>query len=203
LMCRGIDGAQELAPLLERASVIALGPGLGREAWGERVYHLVSQSGLPLVLDADALYWLCHQPDRRDDRIITPHPGEAARLLGLGVDEVQADRFAAVKALQARYGGVAVLKGAGTLIADSRGHPPALCSDGNPGMATGGSGDLLTGIIGALLAQGRAPREAAELGVSLHAAAGDRAARQGEIGMLAGDLLPELRGLLNWDACHV
>ncbi len=200
LMCCGVKGAQELAPLIERASVIALGPGLGRDEWGERLYHSASESGLPLVLDADGLFWLSRYPSRRDDRIITPHPGEAACLLQVSIDEVQADRFAAVQALQAKYGGVALLKGAGTLISDGSSHPPALCSDGNPGMATGGSGDLLTGIIGALLAQGQLQRQAAELGVSLHAAAGDRAARQGEIGMLAGDLLLELRGLLNRDA---
>jgi len=149
------------------------------------------------VLDADGLYWLSRHPDRRDDRIITPHPGEAARLLGVSTAEIQADRFQAVEALQQRFGGVVVLKGAGTLVADGSGHPPALCSGGNPGMATGGTGDLLTGIVGALLAQGETPRLAAELGVCLHAAAGDSAAKRGEIGLLAGDLLPELRGLLN------
>ncbi len=197
LMCRGVDRADDLAPLLERASVIALGPGLGREDWGERIYLAASRSGLPLVLDADGLYWLSRHPERRDDRILTPHPGEAARLLERSTAEVQDDRFAALEALQTRYGGVVVLKGAGSLVSDGSSHPPALCSDGNPGMATGGTGDLLTGIIGALVAQGHELREAAELGVTLHAAAGDRAAQGGEIGMLAGDLLPELRGLLN------
>lgn len=197
LMCRGVDSAEGLAPLIQRASVIALGPGLGRDQWGERMFLAASASGLPLVLDADGLFWLQRHPDRRDDRILTPHPGEAARLLGCTSNEIQADRFDALQALQQRYGGVVVLKGAGSLISDGSAHPPALCSGGNPGMATGGTGDLLTGIIGALMAQGRTLREAAELGISLHAAAGDRAARQGEIGMLAGDLLPELRGLLN------
>ncbi|MEW8428672.1 MAG: NAD(P)H-hydrate dehydratase, partial [gamma proteobacterium symbiont of Ctena orbiculata] len=126
-----------------------------------------------------------------------PHPGEAARLLKCDTAKVESDRFAACEALQRRFGGVAVLKGAGTLISDGTAQPPALCSDGNPGMATGGSGDLLSGIIGAFMVQGYAHREAAELGVCLHAAAGDRAAVEGEIGLLASDLLPEIRTLLN------
>lgn len=197
LMCRAVDGMDDLAPLIQRASAIALGPGLGMSEWGERVYLAASGSGLPMVLDADGLNWLVRHPARRDNRVLTPHPGEAARLLGTTSGEIQADRFAAVRELQARYGGVVVLKGAGSLIGDGTAHPPALCSQGNPGMATGGSGDLLTGIIGAFLAQAFALREAVELGVCLHAAAGDRAAEDGEIGMLAGDLLPELRYLLN------
>jgi NAD(P)H-hydrate epimerase len=197
LMCSGVKGPEDLVPLMQRASVVALGPGLGRDEWGECMFLAAAAIELPQVLDADGLYWLSRHPTHRDDRILTPHPGEAARLLDCTRDEIQADRFAAVQALQARYGGVVVLKGAGTLICDGGSHPPALCSGGNPGMATGGTGDLLTGIIGALVAQGQDLRSASELGVSLHAAAGDRAAREGEIGMLAGDLLPELRGLLS------
>lgn len=197
LMCRGIERAEDLEPLLQQASVVALGPGLGRDEWGERLFLAAASSKQPQVLDADGLYWLSRHPSRRDDRILTPHPGEAARLLDCASAEIQADRFAAVQALQAKFGGLVVLKGAGSLIADGGAQPPALCSGGNPGMATGGTGDLLTGIIAALVAQGQDLRSASELGVSLHAAAGDRAARQGEIGMLAGDLLPELRSLLN------
>ena len=197
LMCRSVDSLEDLVPLIQQATAIALGPGLGRSEWGERIYLAAVGSGLPMVLDADGLNWLAKYPVHRDNRIITPHPGEAARLLGCTNSDVQADRFAAVQQLQARFGGVVVLKGAGTLVTDGGSHPPALCSDGNPGMATGGSGDLLTGILGALIAQDYALREAAELAVCLHAAAGDRAARGGEIGMLASDLLPALRPLLN------
>ncbi|MEW8238422.1 MAG: NAD(P)H-hydrate dehydratase, partial [Candidatus Thiodiazotropha taylori] len=124
-------------------------------------------------------------------------PGEAARLLGWDTQQVQSDRFAACEALQQRFGGVIVLKGVGTLVGSSGSQPVALCSDGNPGMASGGSGDVLSGVIGAFLAQGHALRDAAELGVCLHAAAGDKAARQGEIGMLAGDLIDALRETLN------
>jgi ADP-dependent NAD(P)H-hydrate dehydratase / NAD(P)H-hydrate epimerase len=198
LMCRGVDDLDDLAPLIQRATAIALGPGLGMSEWGERIYLAASGSGLPMVIDADGLNWLVRHPTCRDNRVLTPHPGEAARMLGVTSGEIEAERFTAVQALQARYGGVVVLKGAGSLISDGSAYPPALCSQGNPGMATGGSGDLLTGIIGAHLAQDYALREAAELGVCLHAAAGDRAAADGgEVGMLAGDMLPELRPLLN------
>ncbi|MCU7845021.1 MAG: NAD(P)H-hydrate dehydratase [Candidatus Thiodiazotropha sp. (ex Monitilora ramsayi)] len=197
LMCRGVDDMEDLAPLIQQANAIVLGPGLGRSEWAERIYLAATGSGLPMVVDADGLNWLAKHPMRRDSRILTPHPGEAARLLGITTAEVQADRFSALDALQRRYGGDVVLKGAGTLIGTGTDHPPALCSEGNPGMATGGTGDLLAGIAGALIAQDYTEREAAELGVCLHAAAGDRAARAGEVGMLAGDLLPELRSLLN------
>ena len=197
LMCRGVETAADLRPLLQRANVIAIGPGLGRDEWGRGLFRGALDAGLPLVVDADGLNLLSAQPGQRDEWILTPHPGEAARLLGCPVSTIQQDRFAAVDQLQNRYGGVVVLKGAGTLIQEGSSRPTALCSDGNPGMASGGSGDLLTGIIASLLAQGFSVGEAAELGVSLHAAAGDRAAQQGERGMLAGDILPQLRPLLN------
>jgi NAD(P)H-hydrate epimerase len=199
LMCRGVAEADELDSLLKRAGVIALGPGLGRGAWGRSLFERAMASGLPLVIDADGLNLLAAAPAQRDDWILTPHPGEAARLLDCTVEEIEADRFAAVERLQAVYGGIVVLKGAGSLIHSGGNRPTALCSDGNPGMASGGSGDLLTGIIAALLAQGFATQEAAEIGVCLHAAAGDQAARAGELGMLASDLLPEIRRLLNPD----
>ncbi|MCU7904815.1 MAG: NAD(P)H-hydrate dehydratase [Candidatus Thiodiazotropha sp. (ex Epidulcina cf. delphinae)] len=197
LISRGIADEESLLRLLKGMNGLILGPGLGRSVWGGMVYRLALDSGLPMVVDADALNWLAEQPTHREDWILTPHPGEASRLLGGDTQTVQNDRFAACEALRNRFGGVVVLKGAGTLIDDGAGKPPALCSDGNPGMATGGSGDILSGIIGALIAQGYALRDAAEHGVCLHAAAGDRAAVGGEIGMLAGDLLPELRPLLN------
>ncbi|ODB82293.1 bifunctional ADP-dependent (S)-NAD(P)H-hydrate dehydratase/NAD(P)H-hydrate epimerase [Candidatus Thiodiazotropha endoloripes] len=197
LMCRGVDADTDLTPLLQQASAVVLGPGLGRSPWGEQVYHQVTTTELPLLLDADALYWLARQPNQRNNRVLTPHPGEAARLLDWDTQQVQSDRFAACEALQQRYGGVVVLKGAGTLVGGSGSQPVALCSDGNPGMASGGSGDVLSGVIGAFLAQGYALRDAAELGVCLHAAAGDKAAREGEIGMLAGDLIDALRETLN------
>jgi len=195
-MCRGVLDSGDLSPLLSRASVIAIGPGLGQGEWGRDLFSAAMQAGLPMVVDADALNLLSEAPVRQK-WVLTPHPGEAARLLGVVNRSIQADRFKALEQLQSRFAGVVVLKGAGTLIGDGSSHPPSICSGGNPGMATGGSGDLLTGIIASMIAQGFDLREAAELGVALHAAAGDRVAMQGEIGMLAGDLLASFRGLLN------
>lgn len=124
---------------------------------------------------------------------------EAARLLGCSVAEIEADRFAAVQVLQAQYGGVAVLKGAGTLICD--GNKTYVCDAGNPGMASGGMGDVLAGVIGALLAQKLPLLSAARLGVLLHSCAADLCVqRHGEIGLLASDLPDEIRRLLNGKA---
>jgi NAD(P)H-hydrate epimerase len=128
--------------------------------------------------------------------VLTPHPGEAARLLGVATSEIQADRFAAARALAQKHRAVVVLKGAGSLIADPEGRV-AVCPWGNPGMASGGMGDVLTGVIAGLLAQGLEAWDAACLGVGLHARAGDLAARAGERGLLASDLFSYLRALVN------
>ncbi|MFM1892410.1 MAG: hypothetical protein RLZ44_1487, partial [Pseudomonadota bacterium] len=185
IMVHGVDDPAALEPLLQRASVIAVGPGLGRDAWGRALWQRASGAKQPLVVDADALALLAEQPLRRDDWVLTPHPGEAARLLGSSVPAVQTDRFAAAQQLVTRFGGVLVLKGAGSLIAAAGSRPPAVCTAGNPGMASGGMGDVLTGVIAGLLAQGHEPAAAAELGVCLHAAAADAAAAEGERGLLA------------------
>ncbi|MCE4509354.1 ADP-dependent NAD(P)H-hydrate dehydratase, partial [Xanthomonas hortorum] len=129
-------------------------------------------------------------------RVLTPHPGEAGRLLGLSTAHVQRDRLAAADALAKRFDAVVVLKGAGSVIAAPH-SVPRIIDAGNPGMAVGGMGDLLTGVIAALLAQGWPPFDAASLGALLHACAGDAAARDGERGLLPTDLLPELRHLAN------
>ncbi len=199
-MAVGVASGQELEPHLVRPQVLAIGPGLGRSSWSEQMLQQAAKTGLPMVVDADALNLLAEgrvlAEARRDNWILTPHPGEAARLLNQTTAEVQADRFAAVAALQEKYGGVVVLKGAGTLIAD--GEHIWLANVGNPGMATGGMGDILTGLIGALLAQGLAPAVAAQLGVCLHGTAGDMAAEdQGQRGLLPTDLIPYVRELLN------
>jgi hydroxyethylthiazole kinase-like uncharacterized protein yjeF len=197
LMVRGVDGPQALAPMLERASVLALGPGLGQAAWGHALWLTALDADKPLVLDADGLNLLAREPRRFSaPTVLTPHPGEAARLLGISISIIEQDRFAAVRELAGRYAAVVVLKGAGSLIANPDGRLD-VCPWGNPGMASGGMGDLLTGIIAALLAQGCNPWQAACLGVGLHARAGDRAARQGERGLLASDLLAPLRALGN------
>jgi len=197
LMCHAVRNGRDLAALLKKASVIAVGPGLGQDAWSRDLLGRALDAGLPMVVDADALNLLADDPLRRDDWVLTPHPGEAGRLLGLTSRQVQADRFTAVTDLQARYGGVVVLKGAGSLIRDSSQRPLAVCSAGNPGMASGGMGDLLTGIVGGLLAQGFDAADAACIGTCLHAAAADATACDGERGMLASDLLPEIRHLIN------
>lgn len=198
LMAHGVDGPQALEALLSRATVLALGPGLGQGAWGHALWLTALDAGMPLVLDADGLNLLAREPRRFGGAaVLTPHPGEAARLLGCDTAAIAADRFAAVRELARRYDAIALLKGAGSLVAQPDGRV-ALCPWGNPGMATGGMGDLLTGIVAALLAQGCEPWEAACLGVCLHARAGDlAAARGGERGLIASDLLEPLRLLLN------
>src|SRR6185312_7080257 len=199
LMSHAVAGVADLPPLLERASVLALGPGLGHGEWSQALWQVAIDTAKPLVVDADGLNLLATAPRRFAAPVVmTPHPGEAARLLGSNVDGVEADRYAAVRELARRYAAVVVLKGAGSLVADTSGRV-AVCPWGNPGMAAGGMGDLLTGIVVALLAQGCVPWEAACLGVGLHARAGDLAARDGERGMLPTDLLQPLRRLGNAD----
>jgi len=150
------------------------------------------------VVDADGLNLLAAHfaGMRREDWILTPHPGEAARLLGCTAAEVEADRPAAARALRERWGGVIILKGAGSLIEGPAGM--AVCPFGNPGMASGGMGDALSGMLGALLAQGVPLESAARLGVLVHARAADLAAAEaGERGLLAGDLASYARILVN------
>jgi hydroxyethylthiazole kinase-like uncharacterized protein yjeF len=197
IMVQGVESADGLANLLARASVVVIGPGLGRSDWSRLLLERVLDSGLPLVVDADALNLLALDPLRCDNWILTPHPGEAARLLKVSAAQIQQDRFAAVCDLQAQLGGVVVLKGPGTLIA--RELPPMhLCGLGNPGMASGGTGDVLSGAIAALRAQEMTAFEAACAGVCLHARAGDVvAASEGDRGLLASDLIPVIRRLIN------
>ena len=200
IMVTGVSSGQELEPLLARPSLLVVGPGLGRSAWSEQMLQQATLCGLPLVLDADGLNILAAgrvvRESKRDSRILTPHPAEAARLLGVTTADIQQDRTAAAQALQERYGGVIVLKGAGTLVCGLEGTVD-ICMGGNPGMASGGMGDVLSGIIGSLLAQGLALFDAARLGVCLHAEAADIAAKQGERGLLASDLIAQLPKLVN------
>ncbi|MDM8548003.1 NAD(P)H-hydrate dehydratase [Candidatus Venteria ishoeyi] len=203
LMCSGIETTQPLEMLFAQNDVIAIGPGMGQFGWAQQCFDTLLQdrqnNQKPWVLDADALNLLAKkpmQPMQLGPVVLTPHPGEAARLLGCSIQEVQQDRFNAVVEIQQRYGGVCVLKGSGSLIADG-GEPLYVCYAGNPGMASGGMGDLLTGLIAGLLAQKVPLAAAARLGVCLHACAGDICAqRDGERGLLAKDLLPEIRHLL-------
>ena len=196
LMTAAVTAAQDLDTVLSRASVVAIGPGLGQSDWAIALFAKVLQTRLPLVVDADALNLLAQEHQRRDNWVLTPHPGEAARLLGMTTGDVQDDRFAAAASLRDRFGGVAVLKGAGSLIIDTAG-PVYLNRTGNPGMAGGGMGDVLTGMIAALMAQGMEPGAAAVAGAHLHGHAADVCAGEGERGMLAGDLLPVIRSVIN------
>ncbi|HJP36680.1 MAG TPA: NAD(P)H-hydrate dehydratase [Gammaproteobacteria bacterium] len=195
LMAHAVAGRGDLEPLLARADVVAIGPGLGQSDWAVALFADVLNRGLPLVVDADALNLLAADPMYRDDWVLTPHPGEAARLLGVSSADILADRFAAAAELRARYGGAVVLKGAGSIIAGA--DVPAVLAHGNPGMGSGGMGDVLTGIIGAFIGQGLTAEWAARAGACVHAAAGDRAAARGERGLLALDLMPHIRALVN------
>lgn len=201
IMASGVVSGQELEPLLARPTVLVIGPGLGRSPWSEQMLQQAVKSGLPLVLDADALNILAAgrvvpASVRRDNWLLTPHPAEAARLLGQTTAEVQADRFAAVRAIQAKYQAGVILKGAGSLVAAATG-PVGVVTDGNPGMATGGMGDILSGILGGLVAQGLSLPDAARLGAVVHACAADLAADEhGQRSLLATDLIPYLGELL-------
>jgi NAD(P)H-hydrate epimerase len=198
LIVHAVDGATALRRLIARVDAIALGPGLGRDDWARTLCGCVLEARQPLVVDADALSLLGADGAHREDWVLTPHPGEAARLIGgLSAQDIQADRLTAVRAVAAKFGGTCVLKGAGTLISTHREGPVYLCDRGNPGMASGGMGDALTGVIAALIAQGLAPGAAARLGVWLHASAADAAAARGERGLLASDVLPRLRTILD------
>lgn len=197
LMVHGMEDKSAFDRLADKANVIAIGPGLGQSEWAADMLALAFDSGLPLIVDADALNLLAQTPRIRQNWILTPHAGEAARLRGQTSQEIQQDRFAAVRGIQARYGGYVILKGSGSLVAGPD-LPVQLCCEGNPGMASGGMGDVLTGILAGLLAQGLTLADTAALGVCLHAAAGDAAAKAaGERGMLAMDLMPWVRRLAN------
>ncbi|HEX7801940.1 MAG TPA: NAD(P)H-hydrate dehydratase [Pseudoxanthomonas sp.] len=195
-MVRGVESGDELKPLFSGVDAIAVGPGLGKDDWGRAMLKLALAAEKPLVLDADALNLIAVEPHVLADAILTPHPGEAARLLGMETAEVQRDRFAAAQAIAERYQAVVVLKGAGTIIAVP-GQTPRVLDAGNPGMAVGGMGDVLTGVIVALRAGGLSAFDAASAGALLHSLAGDAAAEAGERGLLPSDLFLHLRRLAN------
>lgn len=200
LMCAGVETGEECEPWLRRADVLAVGPGLGQDAWSELLWNRLrfrDNANLPRVIDADGLNWQARHPLRLTaNDIITPHPGEAARLLDCSVNRIEADRFLAARRLAEKFGCVALLKGAGTLIAAPDGRL-RLCEAGNPGMATAGTGDVLTGVIAGMRAQGLPAFDAACAAALVHGIAGDRAAVRGERGLVAGDVLDEMRGVVN------
>lgn len=198
LMFHAVTGASDVLPALEQAEVIAIGPGLGRSPWARELLRVVlaqRHAGQHLVLDADALNLIAESDAASDDWILTPHPGEAARLLGITTQQVQEDRVAALDALCARRGGIIVLKGAASLVG-RKGETPRLCEKGNPGMAVPGMGDVLTGAVAGILAQCGDAFAAAQAAVYAHAVAGDRCVRGGTRGVLALEVAQELRAVL-------
>jgi len=196
LMTAAVQGAKDLNALLDRASVVVIGPGLGQSAWALELLAKILQSRLSVIMDADALNLLAIEPSKSHRWVLTPHPGEAARLLACSTKQIQSDRFSAALAVQEKYNGICVLKGAGSLIIDTK-QTISISNAGNPGMASAGMGDVLSGVIAGLHAQGLALADAARVGVCLHAEAGDVAAASAERGLLASDLLPALRALVN------
>ena len=196
---------QDVEQTLAKADVVIIGPGLGQSAWSEKMLLAALNSDKPLVIDADALNLLSTKFSsfieastfRAKHHIFTPHPGEAARMLKSSTSEIQSDRVIAIKALQEKWDGTMLLKGSGSLICSTE-NSVSLCPYGNPGMASGGMGDVLSGLIGGLLAQGLEPGYALKLAVCIHAKAADIASNEfGERGLLASDLIPIARQLLN------
>jgi NAD(P)H-hydrate epimerase len=196
LMCHAVDKLSDLKPLLDKVDTLAIGPGLGTDQWGRGLFDEIVKSDLPTVVDADALNLLADSVLRRDNWILTPHPGEAARLLGTTAGAIQENRLSAIDELSNKYGGTVVLKGAGSLVS-SQGGSPWISTAGNPGMASPGMGDVLTGVVAAFLAQGLSLEQASAFGVEIHARAGDLASRTGQRGLIASDVLRELRPLVN------
>ena len=194
-MAYPLENSQDFKALLERATVVAVGPGLGLNPWGRAQFEAVTALSQPLVVDADGLNWLARLGGYSENWVLTPHPGEAARLLNTSVRSIESDRYAAATSISKRFGGVCVLKGAGTVVA--QGEQRWVIDAGNPGMAAGGSGDVLTGVVAGLLAQGLSLADSAVAGALVHAHAGDLAAAGGERGMLASDLIEHLRRVVN------
>lgn len=196
-MIRSIEQAEDpmLDDILKSVDAVVIGPGLGTGDWGQHLMLRLIEADCPILVDADGLNNLVGKNLNRSNWVVTPHPGEASRLLGTSVKNVEANRYESAQNIHDKLNATVVLKGAGTIIV-SEGQS-TVCDRGNPGMATAGMGDILSGIIGSLMAQGFALSEAARIGVALHAVAGDIAAEKGEKGLLATDLLSPLRQLVN------
>ena len=197
LMVTACENAAVLKSLLAGSNTVLIGPGIGQGQWSVGMFAAVMDSEADQVIDADGLRLLSANPCRRKRRVLTPHPGEAAALLRCSTADVQADRLGAVRAIVDEYGGVCILKGAGTVIAEETGGR-ALCDLGNPGMSVPGMGDVLAGLVAGLLVQGLTPGDAARIAVWAHAAAADDAVEsEGQIGMMATDVLPGCRRRIN------
>lgn len=196
-MVWGVRSAKDLQPLLGRATVCVIGPGLGDTDWAVDLYVAAITSQLPMVIDASALRLLAEHPQMDDNWVLTPHPGEAAALLSCTTEQIQKDRYHAAACIQKQYGGIVVLKGTGSIIQTTEKNA-FVCTKGNPAMASAGMGDVLSGIIAGLCAQGLSLADAALCGVYVHAAAGDKVAQDlGGTGLLASDLFDVLPYVLN------
>ncbi len=200
MLCATNDGHVS-SDLLNKATAIVIGPGMTDSTWSRNLLSAALQSHVPKLVDAGALRLLSEEDDgRRDDWVLTPHPGEAAGLLGESTSVIQNSRFSSVELLQQKYGGYIVLKGAGSLLqsAVSAGEKlPQVCPYGNPGMASAGMGDVLSGVIGGFIAQGYGLELASQMGLCVHSLAGDLAAKDGQTGLLASDLYAHIRQLVN------
>jgi len=197
VLCYGIVKRKQLEPLLGGINAIVLGPGLGKSIWSKELYDIAINSNIPLVVDADALSFLSKAKQKRNNWILTPHPGEAGMLLDTNSESIQSDRVNSISRISKNYGGVVVLKGHNTLVMKDKDKFPKVCRYGNPGMATAGMGDLLAGMIGSFLAQKISLTDASLAGVMIHALAGDSASKEGEKGMIPSDLIPYIRKLVD------
>ena len=200
LMCHGVsesDLKTILMPLLKKATVVVLGLGLGQAAWGQSLFrYVLTHWDGDLIVDGDGLNLLAKQQEIRENWMLTPHPGEASRLLGVSVEAIQQNRLECLQRLQGHYGGVTVLKGADTLVLGQSGTA-GVCIAGHAAMATAGMGDVLSGILAGLVAQKMSLESAAQLGVCVHAAAAEGAIAQGQMrGLLASDLFRTLPSCL-------
>lgn len=196
LMGHQLEQLADITSLLTKATVLVFGPGLAQRKWAKSIWPTLIALDLPRVIDADALNLLAKQPKYSAQWILTPHPGEAARLLHCTTDDILHDRYAAVRMIQKKYGGVCILKGAGTLVCS--GDKIYVNTTGNPGMASAGMGDILCGLIGGLLAQKLPLIEAAQRGVYLHGLAADKVAvSQGQYGLQASHVLPLITQVVN------
>ena len=206
IMVKGVNSGQDLEPFLSQPKVLAIGPGLGQDAWSEQLLQRTlwetKNRNIPIVMDADSLNLLPKMnltSSLPQKIVITPHPGEASKLLKKTVNEIEIDRFKSVKELQKKLKAVVVLKGSGSLICfNKRGKQIiGVCEAGNPGMASGGMGDILSGLIASFIAQGLNVIQATEAAVDIHSKASDLTAmRLGQLGMLASDVLEDVIDLL-------
>ena len=199
VMCHDASKQESISSLIDKADIIGIGPGLGTDDWAVNLYNHALESEKHLVVDADALNILSSDPIKRGNWTLTPHPGEAARLLSSSVSEIQEDRLSAIAELTKKYSANVLLKGKFSLIKDSVNDIPCMITSGNPGMATAGMGDLLTGVISSLLGQYGTENSGKiiSIGAHIHSKSGDLASLDGERGLIASDLLPYIRQLVN------